>query len=195
MLIEPLRKEGAMSVRVMLAVLLLMLGGCAGEAMTEQPMTAADMPVTFDAPQLASASRTYRRTYNSSDGTDLRVMSMSGEQAFAIVNYIGITGNYLFRERSTRSWLGSALPDSFDPVWGESGTIANGPNRTGWQAFDLDQQMRCLGLTRPAKWHHDGAAGLASAQGMVVTVYCREGSAPLDAEDAADVAAGLRVAA
>ena len=118
-----------MDVRVLMAACALVAGGCASRELDEKPMTAEEMPVSFDAPDLASAERNYHRAYDSSNGTDVRTMTVTGSSSFAVVRYISITGGYLFRERSTRSWVQTGMSDKFAPVWAIRAPSAAVPHR------------------------------------------------------------------
>ena len=171
--------------------IVLILGGCAAPQMAETPMTAAEMPVAFEMNGLSARPPEYHRVYDSARGTDLRQMVLVGGSKFAIVSQVSVTGNYVLKERSTQSWIASGLGTDQTPSWGQSGSLDGGAGRTKWQAFDLADR-HCLGLTREADWHGEAGGDRSAARAMIVAIYCRTGTAPLEAAEAERVAAAIR---
>jgi hypothetical protein len=177
------------------AVALTLLGGCATQPMQERPMTAADMPVQLTLAGLSDPTPELKRFYDGRAGTEARVMQVESGDRFAVVGYLTTVGDYVFTKRSVRSWVGGLLSEEMlaKATWHDGGTLSDGGIRTDWQAFDLAEDARCLGLSRPLRQHYEAAGRGEASQEMVVSVYCRSANAPLDAAAAREVASAIRV--
>jgi hypothetical protein len=176
-------------------VALTLLSGCAAQPMQERPMTAADMPVQITLADLSDATPELRRFYDGRAGTEARLMHVASGDRFAVVGYVTTIGDYVFPKRSVRRWVSGLLPEDLlaSATWHDGGALHDGGVRTDWQAFDLAEDARCLGLARPLRQHREAAGRGEASQEMVVGVYCRSADAPLDAAAAREVAAAIRV--
>jgi hypothetical protein len=180
---------GTSGMRLLLCATVVLLTGCAEQRFTEQPMTAADMPVSLDMPGLSASPPRFHRMYDSGRGTDIRQMVMAGGTKFAVVSYVSTTGAYVLPERSTRSWVDTMLPEDASPNWGASGSASGSAN---WQAFDM-QDRRCVGVTKETSWHPEAGGVRSATRGMVVAIYCRPGIEPLRQAEALQVASALHM--
>ncbi len=180
--------------RVLCLTSLLVLAACAG--VEQRPMTAEEMPQPSRCRALPPRHPAApQRAYDQATGTDFRRMVLRGGSKFAVVQYASVTGAYFWRDRDTRSWIASTLPSKLEPSWGASGSLGDAASPTTWQSFDLKDNVRCVGLKRDADWHAEATGALSSAKALIVAIYCRPGTAPLDPNEARDVSAALRLKA
>lgn len=174
---------------------LVLLAACATSSMQEQPLAPADMPVRLSLAGLSDPTPELRRLYDSRAGTDVRIMQLATADQFAIVAYLTTVGDYVFTRRSARNWVGAVLPEEMaaKAAWGGAGAVDDSGGRTEWQGFDLADNARCIGLSRPLRQHYEAAGRGEASQEMVVAIYCRAAAAPLDEAVARELAAAIRM--
>lgn len=170
------------------------LAACSHE-MIDKPTSAEEFPVELTMSGLDSKAPEYKHGVDSATGIQVWTMRRAGVSKIAVVTYLQAHGDYAFSTRSPRSWVSDMLPDDAKVEWEDSGSFNEGATVTGWQAFDLDGSLRCIGLLRELKRHGEAGSKLNSAQTAIVAIYCRPGTAPLDAVEAQEVSSAIRLKA
>jgi hypothetical protein len=170
--------------------MLCLLLGCAGTApYEEQPLAAADMPLSFSYGALGQEDAAYRGATQTRSGWTVRRLQMSDGGEFALFDLVSLGGDYGLHRRDTRTWVSTLLQSPEQASWGETAR-EGGARPTEMRLFTLPDGIACVGLQRCTAEHADAAPG-TYCQALAVGLYCRAGK-PIDTEEARKVAAALR---
>jgi hypothetical protein len=175
-----------------------LLAGCAGAglSLTEKPMTADEMPVTFAYGGLNPGQAVYRAAVEPRRGTQVRRMMMRSDTELAVFDVVTLLGDYVFVGSAVRPWVEAQLAragegKSVPIAWETSGQLG-GVRRTFFETFTVGHdRLRCVAIERSLREHIETASDIYS-QERVTGLYCRDGGAPIDADEAGRIADALR---
>jgi hypothetical protein len=156
---------------------ILSTAACAGTDFSERPMTADEMPVTFQPQEVAGSEPKFERAYDDRYGTDVRRLVVTSPRGFAVMIHQSLVGDYVFTGVALQQRLRRMIKDDVEISWGDSGQTRQGATLTDWQAFQLEAGgLGCVGLQRELRHHAEVGNVPNTAQAIAVGYFCRPGS-------------------
>lgn len=174
----------------------LALAACAAAAPEPRPLDVEAMPVSFDYGSLAKGKHEAEEVMDSRTGFTMQHLAVQGRKEWAVINVSSLIGDYVFTSTDAKSWVRRMLKPDIGLSWGESGTVREGSRPITWQTFTFTdpKPQACAALSQILREHIETDPARAP-QELVIAIYCRDGSLPIDPAELPSIAAALRTRA